>query len=231
MSGSVTPPTAQTASSGKLVVLVGPAGAGKTTLAHRAIDARPDRRGFSVSHTTRPMRERERDGADYWFVTRQQFELLRDSGGFAEWAEVHGNLYGTSRAEIARLTAQGRDILFDIDIVGAHNLWRQYPDQTRLVFVLPPSWAVLVQRLVHRGTETEATLRRRLRTAREELAAVLSSPAPWWVILNDDLGQATRELEAVLLDVPERATHVSDHPALRAFLRDAVADPRADAIG
>ncbi len=212
---------------GKLVVLVGPAGAGKTTLAHRVIDRAPERRGFSVSHTTRPMRATEHDGVDYWFVTRPEFEHLRDRGGFAEWAEVHGNYYGTSRAEIERLTGAGRDVFFDIDIVGAHNLWRQYPSEVRLIFVLPPSWPVLVQRLVDRGTETEATLRRRLRTARRELQAVLESPAPWTVIHNDDLARATADLERAVVGALQ-PTAMEQHPGVRAFLREAIADPRAD---
>lgn len=213
---------------GKLVVLVGPAGAGKTTLAHRVIDAQPQRRGFSVSHTTRPIRATERDGVDYHFVERSAFEALRDRGGFAEWAEVHGNLYGTSHAEIARLMGEGRTVFFDVDIVGAHNLWQQYPQQTRLVFVLPPDWSHMVQRLQARGSETEATLRRRLQTARRELVALRTSDAPWRLIVNDNLDEATAQLAAVAADMAPAVSPHRDDPRVAALLRDAWADPRTE---
>lgn len=213
--------------SGRLIVLVGPAGAGKTTIAHRLVQAEPQRRGFSVSHTTRPIRPNEAHGRDYWFVSRPEFEALRDAGGMAEWAEVHGNLYGTSRAEIARHLAAGRDILFDIDIVGAHNLLAAYPAETRLCFVVPPSWEALKARLVARRTETDATLRRRLHTARSELHAVLASPAPWSVIRNDVLGDAVAEAESLFAKTPPPADAVAADPILLAFARAADADPLA----
>ena len=173
------------------------------------------------------MRAGERDGVDYWFVTRGEFERLRDGGGFAEWAEVHGNLYGTSRAEIARLHAAGQDILFDIDIVGAHNLWQQFPAQTRLVFVLPPTWEELVRRLQARGSETAETLQRRLRTARRELQALIESPAPWHVVLNDGLDDAVAAMEALLGPQPPAADAPARQPVVRAFLAAAEADRRA----
>ena len=213
--------------SGRLIVLVGPAGAGKTTIAHRLVEAEPLRRGFSVSHTTRPIRPKEVNGRDYWFVGRPEFETLRDAGGMAEWAEVHGNLYGTSRAEIGRHFAAGRDILFDIDIVGAHNLLAAYPAETRLCFVVPPSWQALKARLVARGTETDATLRRRLHTARAELHAVLASQAPWSVIRNDVLSDAVAEAEALFAAMPPQADAVAADPIVLAFARDADADPLA----
>ncbi len=183
---------------GNLLVLVGPAGAGKTTLAHRLIDAAPERRGFSVSHTTRPIRSTETDHLDYHFVSRGEFEALRAVGGFVESAEVHGNLYGTSRAEVERKTADGSDLIFDIDIEGAQNLARAFPARTRLFFVLPPGWDVLVARLEGRGSETPATLGRRLRTARAELEALLASALSWHLLCNDDIDATATALDAAV---------------------------------
>jgi len=208
------------------VILVGPAGAGKTTIAHALERRSPASRGFSVSHTSRPLRQGEQTGVDYWFVTRPEFEHLRDGGAFAEWAEVHGNYYGTSLSEIARLHAAGQDILFDVDIKGAHNLWRQFPEQSRLVFVLPPSWQVLVERLASRGSETEQTLRRRLRTARRELQELLASPAPWHVVVNDQLAAAIARVEPMFDAQPPLAAVPARSPIVQAFVADAQSDPR-----
>lgn len=212
---------------GRLIVLVGPAGAGKTTLAHRLVDAAPATRGFSVSHTTRPMRSGEVDGRDYHFVQRSAFEALAAAGGLAEWAEVHGNLYGTSKAEIERHLSAGRDILFDIDIVGAHNLWHSYAEQTRLCFVLPPTWQTLKDRLARRGSETPGTMQRRLRTARRELQALAQSPAPWSVVVNDQLDGAVTAAEALFAPQQPETAGLDKHPLLQAFLQDASTDPLA----
>lgn len=211
---------------GLLLVLVGPAGAGKTTLAHRLLANAPEQRAFSVSHTTRPQRPGEQHGVDYYFVTRSEFEALRAADGFVESAEVHGNLYGTSVQEIVRLRMAGRDVLFDIDIEGAHNIWRQFPEATRLAFVLPPGWPVLVERLLARGTEDEDSVRRRLNTARQELQALLASPAPWHVVINDTLAKAVAQLEPLFAALPPPPAELVAHPAVRGFLRGALADPR-----
>ncbi len=211
---------------GRLVVLVGPSGSGKTTLARQMIDARPERWTFSVSHTTRERRPTEVTGRDYHFVDRAAFERLRDADGFAEWAEVHGNLYGTSMAELDHHFAAGREVFFDIDILGAHNIWRRFTHRSRLIFVLPPTWSEMVGRLERRGTETDATLRRRLRTARIELLEVLASPAPWSILVNDDLETATADLVA-LIDGADNVANGAGSPLVQAFLAAAIDDPRS----
>lgn len=213
---------------GKLLILVGPAGVGKTTLARSFIALAPQHRAFSVSHTTRPMRASESDGVDYWFVTRATFEAQRDQGGFAEWAEVHGNLYGTSRREIARLSGPGQVAVFDVDIVGALILWQHYPQQAVLVFVMPPSWSVLVQRLAGRGSETEVTLRRRLRTARMELQELLASTAPWHAVLNSELPTAVAQIVAAVALPAASVIDSTARDRVSALLLAAQADPRTD---
>ena len=213
-------------SAGKLWVLVGPAGAGKTTLAHRLIAADPRHRAFSVSHTTRPMRATETDHVDYHFVSRPDFEALRAGGGLAEWAEVHGNFYGTSKDEIEHKTTAGRDLIFDIDIEGARNLAAAFPRRTRLFFILPPSWAVLVARLERRGSETEATLRRRLRTARAELEALWASPLHWRLLCNDDLEVTDARLQAAVAGPWPPPRRDSDWLLVESFVTAARADSR-----
>ncbi|MDL2280129.1 guanylate kinase [Desulfovibrio sp. OttesenSCG-928-G11] len=179
---------------GIALVICAPSGTGKSTLARRLLDEFP-RFAFSVSCTTRPPRPGERDGEHYSFLSRDAFERRRDAGFFAEWAEVHGNFYGTPLEPTRDLLAQGRDLLFDLDVQGASQLRRTIPG-ARLIFILPPSRKELERRLRLRGTESEESLARRLEVAAHEL-----TQAHWfnsWII-NDDLEQAWQELRSLYI--------------------------------
>jgi guanylate kinase len=178
-----------------LLILSSPSGAGKTTLCNRLRSEFPLLR-FSVSHTTRKPRPTEVDGREYHFVDRATFEQMIRAGAFAEWAEVHGNLYGTSvkEVELARQT-DSEGVLFDIDYQGARQIKAHFPEAVG-VFVLPPSLYELERRLRGRGTEDEATTVRRLEAAKGEIAHYGFFD---YVIVNDDIERAYGALRGVVL--------------------------------
>ncbi|HSN89758.1 MAG TPA: guanylate kinase [Anaeromyxobacteraceae bacterium] len=179
---------------GLLLVLSAPSGAGKTTLARRFLAHHPDA-VFSVSVTTRPPRGAERDGVDYHFVAPARFEELVQAGAFAEWAEVHGQRYGTLRATVEESLAAGRIALFDIDVQGGSQIKSTWPDRTAAVFVLPPDARELERRLRGRSTDAEETVRRRLGAARAEVARGLAGYD--YVVVNDVLEEALARLDAI----------------------------------
>lgn len=179
---------------GLILVLCAPSGAGKSTLVRRLLAEFPDF-GYSVSYTTREPRPGEQDGRDYHFVTRERFEAMRAAGEFAEWAEVHGNCYGTASAPVRGMLAAGRDVLFDIDVQGAAQLRGTFPDAL-YVFLLPPSRDELERRLRGRGTDAEEVIARRMKNARGEIAAAGDFD---FLVVNDRLEQAYDELRAVYL--------------------------------
>lgn len=174
---------------GVILVLSAPTGGGKTTIAHRYMERTPGA-SFSVSHTTRNPRPRESDGLDYHFVSRGDFEAMRDRGEFAEWAEVHGHLYGTHRAQLEAAVREGRDVLLDIDVQGGLQIRAAFPDAV-LVFILPPSLAVMLERLGKRGGEAGFDLARRLATALQELE---KSEDYDYIIVNEDLETAVSDV-------------------------------------
>jgi guanylate kinase len=177
---------------GKLVVVSAPSGTGKSTLCAE-LRRRHSDIGVSVSHTTRPPRGAERDGVEYYFVSEEFFERMVAAGEFLEWANVFGKRYGSSRAEVERLLAAGKDVLFDIDVQGGRQIKRARPDAL-LIFLLPPSLAELQRRLRGRGTESEEQIRLRLRTAAEELRAGLQYDGH---VVNDDLERAIAEVDSL----------------------------------
>jgi guanylate kinase len=183
------------------MVISAPSGAGKTTLARLLRQRRPEV-VFSVSATTRASRPGEVDGRDYHFVSRDEFARMRDAGELIEWAEVHGNFYGTPLEYVRRTRARGEFLLLDIDVQGARRIRERVPDAV-LVFILPPSGDVLVERLKARGTEDPAVLRRRLTNAEDEIHA---APEFDHVVVNDDLQTAVAELEAILRGEREKGT-------------------------
>ncbi|WP_448872285.1 guanylate kinase [Desulfobulbus propionicus] len=182
-------------SNGLLIVLSAPSGCGKTTIVRQVMRELPGLE-FSVSHTTRQPRPGEVDGVQYHFVTEPEFITLRDQTpcGFLEWAEVHGNWYGTSVAEVETRCRAGKDVLLDIDVQGAAQVRLRANPVT--VFIVPPSLAVLEQRLRGRGTENEGTLAKRLNNARMEIAAI---DAYQYLIINDRLDEAVESLRSIII--------------------------------
>lgn len=175
------------------IILSAPSGGGKTTIARELLRRRTDL-GYSVSCTTRGPRVGEVEGRDYYFLSLAEFERRRDAGEFAESAEVHGNMYGTLRSEIERVLGSGKHVVMDIDVQGAQQLTRVFP-QSVTIFVLPPSAEVLLERLRQRRTESKEQLAKRLRSALQELQAV---DLYQYVVTNDDLAKAVHRVSAVI---------------------------------
>ncbi|MDX9706228.1 MAG: guanylate kinase [Azospira sp.] len=179
--------------SGHLFIVSAPSGAGKTTLV-RMLLANDSGIRLSISYTTRAPRPGEENGREYNFVDAETFRGMVERGEFLEWAEVHGNCYGTSRVWIEREMAAGRDVLLEIDWQGAQQVRRLFPAAIG-VFILPPSLAELERRLTGRGTDSAEVIARRLAAAREEMRHV---PEFGYVIINDDLPQALADLLSVV---------------------------------
>jgi guanylate kinase len=180
---------------GKLFILSAPSGAGKTTLLKRVMADLPGL-AFSVSHTTRLPRPGEEDGVDYHFVSREQFEEMREQGLFLEWAEVHGNLYGTSRPAVLAQLESGLDVVLDIDVQGAAILRNSAAIAAVSLFITPPSLQELERRLRGRGTDSEETILLRLKNARVEMQAALDYE---YLIVNARLEQAIDTLRAIVI--------------------------------
>jgi guanylate kinase len=175
------------------IILSAPSGGGKTTIARELLRRRTDL-GYSVSCTTRAPRFGEVEGRDYYFLTPAAFERKREAGEFAESAQVHGNMYGTLRSEVERVLRSGKHVVMDIDVQGAQQFTRSFP-QSVTIFVLPPSAEVLLQRLRLRQSESKEQLTRRLQSALQELQFV---DLYQYVVENDDLDKAVNRVSAII---------------------------------
>jgi guanylate kinase len=210
-------PAAQKAASGRrglMLILSSPSGAGKTTLTRMLLQADKLDLTLSISVTTRPRRHSEADGIHYHFITRRQFEVMRDSGDLLEWAEVHGNFYGTPRAPVNAVLAQGRDVLFDIDYQGTQQVREGAGPDVVTIFILPPSMRELQARLERRAEDSGDTIAKRLENARSEITR-------WeqydYVLINDDIQKTFGDLLAIV--TAERLRRPRVHPAIKDFVK------------
>ncbi len=192
----------------KLIIFTAPSGAGKTTIVRHLL-GQFSKLSFSVSATTRAKRPHEQDGIDYYFISPEEFRRRKEADAFVEWEEVYeGLFYGTLRSEVERLWSEGKHIIFDIDVKGAVNLKKAYPEQSLAVFVKPPDPETLFARLRKRRTESEDSLRKRIARAAEELTYEDAFDA---VLVNDELEKALLEAEAIVtayLDPNQEAAEI-----------------------
>lgn len=211
---------------GMLIVVSSPSGGGKGTLIDRVLKTVPGL-AFSVSYTTRAPRGTEQDGREYFFVDEPAFRAMIERGEFLEWADVYGHLYGTHALQVARERAEGRDIILEIDVQGAESIRHKVSDAIS-IFILPPSFELLRNRLVARATDSAADLERRLKGAPAEVAQYQHFD---YVILNDDINRASQQLAAVIY--AERARRERQQVTLSEALEDfgVASEPGAIATG
>ena len=192
---------------GILFVVSSPSGGGKGTLVQRVLKVQ--NLSYSVSYTTRAPRNGEVEGREYFFVTTEQFEAMREAGEFLEWAHVHGKLYGTSRDQVSREIREGRDIILEVDVQGAASV-RELVKDSVSIFILPPSVEILRQRLVARGTDSPEELELRLRNAPTELKHYKAFD---FVIINDEVERAACQLSCII--EAERARRARQEPRIK----------------
>lgn len=187
-----------------IAVISGPSGVGKSTVVDRVLEQLP---GFvaSTSVTTRAPRGDERDGYDYFFVSREEFDKRRDAGEFLEWAEVHGNLYGTPVAFVSRKLEEGASVILEIDVQGGAKVRERYPDAV-LIFLIPPSYEELQKRLRKRATDDETVVRERLENAKKEISCYSIYD---YIVLNDDFYRCVDDCLAILRAEALRRERVS----------------------
>lgn len=196
---------------GNLIIISSPSGGGKGTLIKEVLEAVPDL-GYSVSWTTRAPRFGEEEGRHYHFVSKEEFEREIADGGFLEYAEVHGNMYGTSKRLIERIMEAGRDVILEIDVQGADLVMEKAPDAVT-IFILPPSFETMRARLIARATEGSSDLDLRLRNSHYEVAQYSKFQ---YVVINDELGLAARKLASII--IAERQLRDRQEDAIQGIL-------------
>lgn len=196
---------------GNLIIISSPSGGGKGTLIKEILRRVPEI-GYSVSFTTRKMREGEQNGKDYYFVGKEEFINLINDGEFLEFAEVHGNFYGTSIKQIESELGIGRDIILEIDVQGAHSILEKTPDAVS-IFILPPSFETLRRRLTNRATESQKDLEIRLKNALEEVRRFAEFE---YIVINGEIEEAVRDLEVIIL--AERLKRIRQTVAIQDIL-------------
>jgi guanylate kinase len=200
---------------GSLFVVSAPSGAGKTSLCRKLCETLPGVR-HSVSYTTRAPRPGEEHDIHYTFVSTDTFKAMADAGEFVEWAEVHGNFYGTSRARIEGVTASGADVILDIDVQGARQIRRVLPD-CLLIFILPPSMDALTARLTGRGSDAPEVIERRLKNALGEIREYKNYD---YVIINDLFDEALTDLSSIIIAERLRTAKVNQDWITDHFLKE-----------
>ncbi len=180
-----------------LIVISAPSGAGKTTITKRILEQHPSDLIFSISATTRAKRPGERDGVDYYFLSRKEFEDLIKHNGLIEYEEIFGNYYGTPVEEIDRARDLGKRLLFDIDVKGGLSIRKKFPEESQLIFIAPPTMEILRERLTSRKTEPPEVIQRRLDRASMEMQMAEQYDHR---VINDDLDQAIGEVEKLIFE-------------------------------
>ncbi len=197
-----------------MLILSSPSGAGKTTLTRQLLQKRELDLTLSISVTTRPRRSSEVGGIHYHFIAERQFLAMRDNGELLEWAQVHGNFYGTPRDFVDEVLSQGRDVLFDIDYQGTQQVRDRAPGEVVTVFILPPSMRELRARLERRAEDSTEAINKRLENARNEITRW---PLYDYVLVNDDIERTFDELRAIL--AAERLRRVRRVDGIDAFVK------------
>ncbi|HLD73534.1 MAG TPA: guanylate kinase [Bdellovibrionota bacterium] len=187
---------------GYLFIFSAPSGAGKTTLCHKILE-KIEHTVNSISYTTRKPRKNEQNGRDYFFISHEDFEKFKKQNFFAEWAQVYDEFYGTSHKFLQNETAQGNDVILDIDIQGAHQIKKKYGKRAITFFLLPPSEKELRKRLETRGTESQDSIDKRFSYARSEMQEASQFD---YQVVNDDLSQAFEKVKKIILTLRNEST-------------------------